>query len=138
MPLPHLPSIPILILVLLAGCDGPFYAIPGGALAGQVSSSAPEDWSFLQDGVLELETRLDDPYSVEINFVVREGRLYIDPAEGRTWLAHLRADPKVRVRIEGNIYAMEARLVDDPDERKGFDADRFVYRLDAEHAPVSG
>ena len=121
----------ILALVLVAGCGGPFYAIPGGALDGPDATSIPSDWSSLPDGVLQLETRIDDPYSVEINYVVRNGKLYIDPAEGRAWLAHLRADPKVRVRIDGSVYPMQATLVQDPAERNGFDADRFVYRLEA-------
>jgi len=130
MRLPSLTTMSILILSLLAGCNGPFYAIPGGALEGHMPTSTPSDWSSLQDGVLELETRMDDPYSVEINYVVRNGKLYIDPAEGRAWLVNLRADPKVRIRIDGSIYAMEARLVEDPAEREGFDTDRFVYRLE--------
>lgn len=123
----------ILFLVLVAGCGGPFYAIPGGALDGPVATSIPSDWSSLQDGVMHVETRIDDPYSVEINYVVRNGKLYIDPAEGRAWLDHLRADPKVRVRIDGTVYPMQATLVQDPAEREGFDADRFVYRLEARH-----
>ena len=121
----------ILVLVSVAGCGGPFYAIPGGALDGPVATSTPSDWSSMQDGVLQVETRIDDPYSVEINYVVRNGKLYIDPAEGRAWLAHLRADPKVRVRLDGSVYPMQATLVQGPAEREGFEADRFVYRLEA-------
>ena len=132
MRLQFLPTSSILVLALLAGCGGPFYAIPGGALDGPVAD--PGSWSSLQDGVLQLETRIDDPYSVEVNYVVRDGKLYIDPAEGRAWLANLRADPKVRIRIDGSVYPMQAILVQDPPEREGFDADRFVYRLEARPA----
>ncbi len=134
MRLRYLPTSSFLVLALLAGCGGPFYAIPGGSLQGEVATSVPGDWSSLQDGVLHLETRIEDPYSVEINYVVRNGKLYVDPAEGRSWLANLRADPKVRVRIDGNVYPMQATLVQDPAEREGFDADRFVYRLEARPA----
>jgi hypothetical protein len=132
MRLPHLPTTLLILLVLLAslgGCNGPLAMIPGGAFQGATEATTPGEWSALQDGVLELETRPDDPYSVEINYVVRNGHLYIDPAEGRGWLKNLRADPRVRVRIGGKIYAMQASLVDDPTERADFAADRFVYRL---------
>ena len=133
MRLPYLPTMLMILLVLLTsigGCNGPLARIPGGAFHGATAAATPGDWSALQDGVFELETRPEDPYSVEINYVVRNGRLYIDPAEGRGWLTNLRADPRVRVRIGGNIYAMQASLVDNPTERAGFAADRFVYRLD--------
>jgi hypothetical protein len=38
------------------------------------------------------------PYSVPLNYIVRDGKLYIDPAEGRDGLDHIRADPRVRAR----------------------------------------
>jgi len=77
---------------------------PGGELAGDVVSEPVVDWSFASPGVLDLETRPEDPYSVSINFIVREGALYIDPAEGRRWLEHIRADPRVRIRLAGQIH----------------------------------
>ena len=115
---------------LLLACGGPILVIPGGALAGTVVSQPVDDWSFVSDRFVDLETRPEDPYSVELNYVVREGQLYIDPAEGRTWLEHIRKNPLVRVRFGDEVYPLEAVLVGKPGELEGFDADRFIYRLD--------
>ena len=119
-----------LACLLATGCGGPFLVFPGGALSGEVADQPVEDWSFVDDAFLDLETRPDDPYSVELNYVVRDGQLYIDPAEGRRWLDHIRADPRVRVRFGGKVYPLKAVLVGRPGELEGFDQDRFIYRLD--------
>ncbi len=102
---------------------------PGGRLSGR-ESPALADFSHLGDGVLALETRPADPYSVNINFTVRDGAVLIDPGEGRRWLAYLRADPRVRVRIGDQVYPMTAVLMGAPGEVEGFPPDRFVYRLE--------
>lgn len=111
-------------------CGGPFFILPGGELEGSVVTDPVDDWSFVDDRFLDLETRPEDPYSVEINYIVKDGRLYIDPAEGRRWLDHVRADPRVRVRFGDAIYPLEAVLVGRPGELEGFPEDRFIYRLD--------
>jgi hypothetical protein len=127
--------LPFVVLVALsstlAACGGPFLVVPGGALRGEVVSEAPTDWSFVDDAFIDLETRPEDPYSVELNYIVKDGKLYIDPAEGREWFEHIKADPRVRVRFGGKVYLLEAVLVGRPGELEGFDADRFIYRLDA-------
>ncbi len=117
-------------LLALAGCGGPFFAIPGGALSGNVVTEPVADWSFVDDHFVDLETRPSDPYSVELNYFVRDGKLYVDPGEGRRWLDHIREDPRVRVRFGQRVYPVEAVLVGRPGELEGFDPDRFVYRLD--------
>ncbi|HIF95104.1 MAG TPA: hypothetical protein EYQ60_18560 [Myxococcales bacterium] len=120
----------VLLLVVL-GCGGPMLVFPGGALSGEVVTEAVEDWSFVTASFVDLEFRPDDPYSVQLNYVVKDGNLYIDAAEGRCWFDYLRADPRVRVRFDGNVYPLTAVLVGRPGELEGFDEDRFVYRLDA-------
>lgn len=115
---------------LALGCGGPFFVFPGGALSGEVVTTPVQDWSFVNDRFMDLETRPDDPYSVELNYFVRDGELYIDPAEDRTWHRYIREDPRVRVRFGGRVYPLEAVLVGRPGELEGFDADRYVYRLD--------
>lgn len=111
-------------------CGGPFLVFPGGELCGDVVSQPVEDWSFADDRFLELETRPGDPYSVQLNYVVEDGQLFIDPAEGRRWLDHIRRNPSVRVRLDGRIYPATAVLVGRPGALPGFPPDRFVYRLD--------
>jgi hypothetical protein len=116
---------------LTLGCGGPFLLIPGGQLAGTVVEQPVQDWTFANDRFVDLETRPEDPYSVELNYIVRDGQLYIDPAEGRKWLEYIRADPNVRVRFGDSIYPVVAVPVGKPGEFEGFDADRYIYRLDS-------
>lgn len=117
-------------LLAALACGGPMVMIPGGALRGDIVAEPVTDWSFADDRFVDLEVRPSDPYSVELNYTVRDGMLYIDPAEGRRWLDYIRDDPNVRVRFDGRVYSARAVLVDDPAEREGFDPDRFVYRLE--------
>jgi len=118
-----------LLVALLVGCGGPAFMLPGGALRGEVVEDPPDDWSFVTDSFVDLEVRPSDPYSVELNYIVKEGKLYIDPAEGRRWLDYIREDDRVRVRFSGKIYPLRAVLVGERGELEGFDADRFVYQL---------
>lgn len=121
-----------LVGLLASACGGPFLMFPGGQLSGTVVEAPVDDWSFVDARFVDLETRPDDPYSVELNYVVKDGKLYVDPAEGRAWLEHIRADPRVRVRFDGRIYPVTAVLVSSPDAPvAGFDPDRYVYRLDS-------
>jgi hypothetical protein len=128
---------PILVVALaaLAACGGPVLIFPGGPLEGEVVSEPVTDWSFVDDTFVDLETRPEEPYSVELNYVVREGKLYVDPAEGRRWLDYIRADPRVRVRFGDKVYPLEAVLVGRPGELEGFPEDRFIYRLDSRASP---
>ena len=114
----------------LTACGGPFLIFPGGELQGELVNEQVTDWSFVTDPFMDLETRPEEPYSVELNYIVKDGRLYIDPAEGRRWLGYLRAEPRVRVRFGGKIYPLTAVLVGSPGELEGFSEDRFIYRLD--------
>ena len=119
----------MLALVCVA-CGGPVLIFPGGELRGEVVAEPVRDWSFVDAMFVDLEVRPEKPYSVELNYVVRDGQLYIDPAEGRRWLDYLRADDRVRVRFGDEIYPLRAVLVGRPGELEGFDPDRFIYRLD--------
>ena len=120
----------VALFLLASGCGGPFLVFPGGALLGEVVTEPVDDWSFVDDAFVDLEVRPSEPYSVELNYVVKDGKLYIDPAEGRRWLDYIRDDPRVRVRFGDKIYPLQAVLVGRPGELEGFPEDRFVYRLD--------
>lgn len=130
---------PVLCLFLLLSCacaSGPTeiipyaFALPGGQLSGD--EGVAESWSdiIVEGGVLDLETRPDDPYSVRIGFMMKGDRIYVDPSEGRKWLPNLQADSRVRVRIERKVYPAKAVLVSDASELEGFDPARHVFRLD--------
>ena len=123
----------VALCLLLCACGGPFLAVPGGALRGEVVAEPVEDWSAVATPFVDLEVRPDDPYSVELNYFIRGGQLYIDPAEGRAWLDHLRTDPRARVRFGERIYPVTAVLVARPGEGgfEDLDPTRFIYRLDS-------
>ena len=120
-----------LLLLPLLGCGGPVLLFPGGELSGEAVTEPVEDWSFVDSTFVDLEVRPEDPYSVELNYTIVDGRLYIDPAEGRKWFDYLREDPRVRVRFDGRVYPATAVLVGKPGELEGFPEDRYVYRIDS-------
>lgn len=103
------------------GC-GPMGPIAGGRLRGPVEVP-PAEWSGLEaERKAQLETRPDDPHSINIWTGVVGGRLYIasslimgpDEPEERDWVQHVLADPRVRLRVDGRIYELEATRVEDP------------------------
>ncbi|MGH0035288.1 MAG: hypothetical protein ACQGVK_09700 [Myxococcota bacterium] len=113
-----------LLAACLLGC-GPIGPIPGGALGGEVVSAPVDDWSFTADiETAQLETRPEDPYSVNI-WIYGEGeRLYVptslilgssEPTE-REWVRNLVADDRVRLRVDGRIYERRAVRITDAAE----------------------
>ena len=115
-----------ILLACVAGlaCAGPLGPIPGGALSGAVAP-APESWDFTANvQTIQLETGPGRPHSVNVWCLGLGARLYVptsmvmgpvDPLE-RTWVRNVDADGAVRVRIDGQIYAMRAVRVTDPQE----------------------
>ena len=118
------------VLFCASGCNGPMAWMPGGALSGPEQTA--QSWTTAAAGAetLELETRPEDPYSVRIGFVLRDGDLYIDPAEERRWYPYLVEDSAVRVRFADVIYRAEVVEVTDSSELAGFDDTRRVFRLE--------
>jgi hypothetical protein len=106
------------LLAALVACE-PIGPVPGGALSGEVQSAPVDDWSFSnKDETLQLETRPDDPYSVNVWFVASGPRLWIAAARGVDggWGEHLTADPRARLRIDGKLYERKAVRVSDQAE----------------------
>ena len=105
-------------LLLAAGCDEPYIVLPGGALQGTVEG-VPADWTEQNEvEVIQLETRLDDPYSVNIWTAGIGKHLYVATSKGGTrWTEHLSNSQDVRVRFASTIYELEAVPVTDPTER---------------------
>lgn len=120
----------IALLLFCCGCNGPLAGIPGGALTGpeQPLSALPP---LTEDGILTLETRPVDPYSVNIGFRAIDGQIYIDPSKDRTWYKNLQAEPRVRIRLDRTevIYTATAEVVTDSAITREFDSDRVVMRL---------
>ena len=117
-------------LLLAIACGGPIGIIPGGALSGEEATANAWTEVVSDSGTLELETRPEDPYSVRVGYVFREGNVYIDPAEERAWYQNIKADPSVRVRFDNRVYRARAVPVTDAAELEGFDPERRVQRLE--------
>jgi hypothetical protein len=116
-------------LAAASGCNGPMGFIPGGQMSGPEENVT--SWEFAgRFENFELETRPDDPYSVRVNFVLRDGNLYVDPAEDRAWYTYLQESPAVRVRFAETIYPATAVPVTQREELAGFEPGRRVFRLD--------
>ncbi len=135
------------VLLFVVGC-GPLLVIPGGRLDG-VPAPAPNDWSFTDDvDTVQLETRPEDPYSVNIWAVGMGPLLYVHAGANRSsWVEHMEANADVRIRVEDNLYEVRASRVEDQDEfarfsdayekkygarpRKENVAEAYLFRLEA-------
>ncbi len=112
-------ALPLILAAL--GCNGPMGLLPGGELNGE-ARPAPADWAFAGDsGIVQLETRPEDPYSVNIAFTVLGGRLYINAGDTETqWVKNIASNPQVRLRLDGVLYDLRAERVMDEDEIAAF------------------
>lgn len=109
----------IALSLVTFGC-GPLGPIPGGRLSGEVFSAPVSDWSFASAvETIQLETRPDDPYSVNIWFVSQGSRLWVASGGGdeSKWAQNLAADPRARLRIDGKVYERTAVRADDQAEQ---------------------
>lgn len=109
-------------IFIFAGC-GPVGPIPGGALRGDVGSVTSVDWAkATKTENAQLETRPNDPHSVNTWFAPVGGQLYIPTSmisgpnhpDGRSWVAHVATDDRVRIRLGEIVY--ERRAVRVPDD----------------------
>jgi hypothetical protein len=108
----------VLMLALLGGCGDPIMILPGGKLSG-TPAPVPADWSEV-DGVktIQVEFRLQDPYSHNIWGVGIGPDLYIATgAKGTRWTPFVAADPNVVVRVGTNLYDLRAVPVTGEAER---------------------
>jgi len=142
-----LPAFLALLVPFLWACEGPTAVFPGGELAGPVEP-APTSFAFARDaGTVQLETRPEDPYSVNIACAVVGDTLYVSAGDNKSqWVENMEANPLVRMRIAGDIYPLRAeRVIDDAEMRAFADEwtknswardpttldEAWVYRLEA-------
>lgn len=111
-----------LLAIALLGCGGPLVMIPGGALSGPVEP-APSDWSF-SDAIedVQLETRPEDPYSVNVWGIGDGPRFLIASGRGleSAWAQHIEADPRVRLRVGEIVYELRAQRSELATDRDAF------------------
>jgi hypothetical protein len=102
------------VFIAAVGCGGPVGPLAGGRLSGEVVRQGVSDWSFANDHeLMQLETRPEDPYSVNVHFYVVEGRLYVEAGADHSfsrWRRFLWENPDVRVRFGNRVY--EVRVVE--------------------------
>jgi len=129
----------LLLLALACGPIGPF---AGGRLSGEIVRQPVSDWSFsAEQETIQIETRPDDPHSVNTWCVGLGANLYVpssmilgptDPSE-RGWVRHVLDDPRVRIRIGDRVYERSAHRVVDADEYEtARNALERKYELDPE------
>ena len=115
------PKLLLLVALVLAasvaGCDGPFVLLPGGALEGS-TAAIPDSWAFTDEvDTVQLETRPADPYSVNVWVIALGENLYVHAGDNRTkWVENIETDPSVRLRIDDSIYELLAARVEDQGE----------------------
>ena len=110
--------------------------LPGLWLTGEVVTEPVGNWDWVSDvdhpvrgNTIMLETRTwyGIPYSVTILPTPRGDKLYIGGSARdsrlerefpyyKQWWANVERDPRVRLKIDGQIYEMTASLVNDPKE----------------------
>ncbi len=108
---------------MVSACDGPPHFMAGGALNGAVSD-VPVVWQLDENsGLAQLETRPEDPYSINLTYVQMDGRFYIYAGDTRTnWVQHIEQNPLVRIRVDDAIYPARAVRVTGEDEIAEFAA----------------
>ena len=113
----------IVLCASVAGCEGPFVLLPGRALEGSAAAT-PDDWSFTDEvDTVQLETRSNEPYSVNIWVIAIGEHLYVHAGDNRsTWVENMEADPNVRLRVGATIYELVASRVDAQEEFDRFSA----------------
>ena len=122
-------KIKILALCLvLFGCQNPFLVFPGKSLSGE--ERIVESFAFAADyPLLQLETRLEQPYSVLLRTTVIDGELYVDAAPARRWGKYLAESSQVRIKLGEAVYPAMAEVVTDPDITDRFLSGRTIYRI---------
>lgn len=107
-------------LLAFAGCAD-YLPTASGELEGTVAT-APASWtSVAQQDIIQLESQPSDPYSVNLWVIGEDERLYVFAGDNyTTWVEHIDADPKVRLKMGGVIYLLSASRVTDAQEFEWF------------------
>ena len=92
--------------------------------------AAPADLSFADGaGTIQLETNPSEPYSVNISCAVVGQQMFINAGDTETrWVKNIETDPRVRVRINGDVYELRAERLTD-----GATMDAFAEAWTSKH-----
>ena len=91
--------------------------MPGGALSGTVQA-VPAAWGELGTvDTVQLETRPDSPYSVNIWGVALGANYYVAAGSGETsWTRNIDANANVRLRIGQSVFELRALRITEAGE----------------------
>lgn len=121
---------------LLVACE-PVFIFAGGELGG-VEREHPGNWDFAAAvDTVQIETRPDDPYSVNVWGVGVGQNFYVaasDAADAH-WARAIETNGNVRLKVAAHVYPLSAERVDSADEL-ALVADAYVakYDVDAEES----
>ncbi len=124
-------AIALVVIVLAMRVLEPIISVPGGTLAG-TEEAAPLDWSFTAAiDTVQLETQLDDPYSVNLWGLGIGPDFYVATNEtGTGWTDIVDGDPDVKLRVGDSVYRLSAvRVVDDDELQRVLDGYVTKYSM---------
>jgi hypothetical protein len=106
----------LVYLRLFAG--GPVPVLPGGALRGELAPQPVDDWSFARRWhYVDVESRVGLlPYSRSCWYAVHEGAFYLllPRLFGEGLQERIEQNPRLRIRLDGRVYPVQAEPVTDP------------------------
>ena len=119
---------------------------PGTRLAGELAEVQDTDWSFLTGRnriFVETRTWYLVPHSVTTTSWVVDKTFYVPCGNCATkrWPKNVQANPRVRLKVNGEIYERVAVRIEDSEERRrlmgvpagaSFPEGVAIYRMDAE------
>ena len=107
----------VIAMLVATGCE-PTFVFAGGELSG-TERPMPSDWAFTEDfDTVQIETRPADPYSVNVWGVSVNRNFYVAASDAgeAAWARAIEAEPRVRLRVGGDIYPLLAKRTEDPQE----------------------
>ena len=91
--------------------------MPGGPLRYVEQAQPVTDWRFANDvGLCQLEVRGAVPWSINLNCMSTEGKLYISCAREVSIGPPRHCDPRGRIAIGQKAYPVNLRRITDPAE----------------------
>ena len=103
---------------------------PGIRLGGQPEEPPADFASIDADPVSWVETRGKLPYVVAVGYLARGRAVYMVAKPLSTWLARVRGNPEVRLRIGDSVFLMRASVLDKSEELERFLVDYNVKYKD--------
>jgi hypothetical protein len=118
----------LLLTLRIVGLE-PHDRRPGLWLRGEVATTPVTDWSFtdkFENVLVETRSWYGIPHSVTTNCVAHQGQFYLTSTYGpglqfprdRLWNKNIVRDPRVRIKIGGQLYKGTLQVVTDPSEQE--------------------